>query len=510
MTSPVDQVPTELWLEVFQNLPSDSLIAVSLTHRAFYNMSRHLVFAHFHFHPYGSTGTTLQLPDIAHIRRAHDRLAFWSSDDIAAGVRSCSVTPWPARSAIFRDSRPYPASSPSPLWLPPPLFLLDQFVAQLDRFIGLKQLYLRDVYLTQPTITKLCRLPALTNLHIHMCGIAHGARIDTTSLQLRVSVFEFTRRNGMDDGYTLWLPILRPETLRKLEVSANPIFFNKIIRMLPPFHRVHTLSLTMDLDKRVDNLRVLSKFPAVQTLSLSYWRNNTFAWAFNSDEAGPCVAMGVLPVLEHYKGYFRSLNTLLAIPTLRHLEAFELLGSGHPANFMQQLVGLPTPLNLTLLEVSFEGFDHDALILLSMYFPQLTQLRLDILVKDIAINSANLQATTFFRTLGESPTVPPTLERLAICWKFTAIGYQVFVPFATAGAKAQVPSHPGVHDLPDLALLRSSLRRRCPRLTFLWLDGDDFLLHWRNLPHGEVEKSALNIDQAPPLRQEISDLWDLW
>ncbi|KAJ7752556.1 hypothetical protein B0H16DRAFT_1545767 [Mycena metata] len=500
MTSPVDQVPTELWLEIFQNLPFDSLIAVSSTHRAFYNMSRHLVFAHFHFHPYASAGTTPELPDVEHVRRAHARLCFWSSDNIAAGVRSCSVTPWSARP----NSRPY-SFSPPPSWTLPSVFqLLDLFVARLDWFTGLMQLYLRDVYLTQSTMTKLCSLPALTDLHIHMCSIAGGAYIDTTSLQLRVSVFEFTRRNGMDDGCTLWLPILHPETLRKLEVSANPIFFNKVMGTLPRFHRVHTLTLTMDLDKGVDNLRVLSKFPAVQTLSLSYWRNNRFAWS-NSDEA---VAMGVLPVLKHYKGYFPSLRTILALPTLRRLEAFALLGSGHPANFMQQLIGLPTPFRLTVLQISFESFDHDALLLLSIHFPQLAQLRLDIHAREIAQSDTNLQATIFFKTLAYSPAVPSTLERLAICWKFTPITYHV--PPVPVDGKTWELSHPNLHDLPDLQLLRDSLRSRCPRLTFLWLDGHDFVLHWRKLPHGEVEKSAVSIHQAPPLRQEISDLWDLW
>jgi hypothetical protein len=53
--------------------------------------------------------------------------------------------------------------------------------------------------------------------------------------------------------------------------------------------------------------------------------------------------------------------------------------------------------------------------------------------------------------------------------------------------------HPAVRDLPDLIYLRSALLAHCPALTFISLDGHDFMLHRRASASGVVEKIATDL-----------------
>ncbi|KAJ7776944.1 hypothetical protein DFH07DRAFT_731415, partial [Mycena maculata] len=91
-----EQVPNELWLEVFHHLPRQSLKNVSLTYQKFKGISRLLLFAHLDFHPYavGAKGDVLLLPQAKEVTRSLKRLDLWFSDEIAPLVRSCNISPW--------------------------------------------------------------------------------------------------------------------------------------------------------------------------------------------------------------------------------------------------------------------------------------------------------------------------------------------------------------------------------------------------------------------------------
>ncbi|KAJ6632235.1 hypothetical protein B0H10DRAFT_2206623 [Mycena sp. CBHHK59/15] len=168
------------------------------------------------------------------------------------------------------------------------------------------------------------------------------------------------------------------------------------------------------------NLTMLSKFPAVQVFSMS-------GWGILADGPGPCVQSA-------------RLDSAVA---------------GIYAN------------HITSLDATFDSFDNAALGTLSGFFPRLTELRIRINfeVEDGAFeDDVNPQATTFFEALAETPTLPPTLERLALCWAF----------------EYEDPENaPTADELPEFAELRDALVVRCPGLTVLWLDGHEFLFRWR-------------------------------
>ncbi|KAF8194452.1 hypothetical protein K438DRAFT_2017495 [Mycena galopus ATCC 62051] len=474
----LDQVPDELWLEILAQVPLETLKHVSLTQRHLSRLSRHLIFTDFHFHPYATSGLILLLPNVLKVKRALERLNFWTTD-VAHLVHSCEITPWSANSTQARSHTETP------------YILLAPFFERLGRFTSLRHIYAHQVLFTQIALTNLCSLPALTQLHIHECGVAPEAHMDLSSLnlELRVSRFQFTRLSSQDDGITLWMPLLRPDHLRELEVQCNFRFLDLVLPAIAPFHRVYKLSLTLDASKVAHNLTLLAKFPALEVLSL------TGPWTSeNLGEERPR-ADQILPMLREYKGYFGTLPIYLALPTLTRLEVFEPFRSATPRDFMRQLQGL-SPTQITMLTVRFTWFEHAALAPLSDFFPRLISLRITIRVEDVQLSpdGINRQATAFFSALAYRPIVPRTLEHLSISWEFTSVDYD-----------ETRASHPRTDDLPDLTGLGMALMAGCPALTFLWLDGHDFMLHWRTSPSGTVELNiALNIQEAIALRTRLS------
>ncbi|KAF8214356.1 hypothetical protein K438DRAFT_1563969, partial [Mycena galopus ATCC 62051] len=85
-----DGVPDDVWLEIFHRLPRETLKNLSLTYPTFRRLSRPILFANFHFHPY-ALGVYYRLPPAGKFEECLACLNFWSSDQIAPLVRSCNI-----------------------------------------------------------------------------------------------------------------------------------------------------------------------------------------------------------------------------------------------------------------------------------------------------------------------------------------------------------------------------------------------------------------------------------
>ncbi|KAJ7480675.1 hypothetical protein FB451DRAFT_1446646 [Mycena latifolia] len=171
------RVPNELWLEIFDHLPLDTIECLSLTSRTFSPLTRPFLFAHFDFHPYASrmVNGVFALPSAEEVEQSLERLAFWASPEIAPFVRSCDITPWASMGAA--RTRAFSGTTT-------PYVLLAPFFDLLPCFTHMHRLHAKLVYFTQTGVTNLLRLPALASLHIDACGIAPGAHIDVSSLPL--------------------------------------------------------------------------------------------------------------------------------------------------------------------------------------------------------------------------------------------------------------------------------------------------------------------------------------
>jgi hypothetical protein len=75
--------------------------------------------------------------------------------------------------------------------------------------------------------------------------------------------------------------------------------------------------------------------------------------------------------------------------------------------------------------------------------------------------------------LADTPSLPSRLEHLGISWE----GYD------------RLHDHVSTYEIPDFTRVRDTVLEKCPRLSWLWLNGFCFLFEWRNpLSDGSVKE----------------------
>ncbi|KAJ7690220.1 hypothetical protein B0H17DRAFT_1201789 [Mycena rosella] len=225
------------------------------------------------------------------------------------------------------------------------------------------------------------------------------------------------------------------------------------------------------------NVAILLKFPSVQTL-----RIRGLAPVDSSGLDIP--TSGFLPLLQEYTGPGVTLPMFLPLSTLTRLTTYDI----DPRPFIAVACQLSAPSRIISLDLSFNEFDNIALDKLSAVFIWLTELRIHITMEQ----DINGVARSFFQKLADAPTLPQQLERLVLTWKFE---YEAEVP--TCGPQL------------DLGYYRDVLLARCPKLIFVWLDADDFLLQWHRLRNDTIdERIANDVDEVHNIRPELDILWD--
>ncbi|KAJ7644702.1 hypothetical protein FB45DRAFT_1116382 [Roridomyces roridus] len=493
-----ERVPNEVWLEVFELLPRDSLKHVHATHRMFRSTCRPLLFSHLVFHPYFrdidplGLGDRLILPDPEVVQRALERLAFWSSDHIAPLVRQCTIDLLGARlHTTAADSvLPEPTESPHTLMV--------SFMDRLAKFTGLKKLRAHQALFTQAGIANLCQLPLLREVVTERCDIVPGEIIDTTSLQLRTA--KLLHRADVDaeedEMGTIWLSIVDREHLHELELTRSSLSgAGYTISEGPAFPNVHDLRFSINLSTMNRNLTTLSKFPAVRKVCLSGWGD----FEYESTDAPLQRVPDLLPLLQEYSGSCAPLHMFLPRPTLTCLSIHWC----KPDELSSQLREEYTP--ITSLDAGLSNLDQQTLDTISTFLPELTELRLQIfydLEDDDVEDGFNAKATNFFSTFANTPAphLPPNLRRLAISWEFDS----EFLSEAFEDAPVASPDN-----IPDFLAMRDKLRERCPALRVLWFDGHDFMFRWRLLDTGE-EMEQENKIQATEIFCSQENFEDFW
>ncbi|KAJ7111865.1 hypothetical protein C8R44DRAFT_985332 [Mycena epipterygia] len=440
----MSQVPNELWFEIFHYLPRDTVKDVSFTHRRFARLSRPLRFTDFDFHPYELHG--LRLPSADEVQRSLERLTFWCSDDIAPLVRACHVVPW------MENVGPVGSFSPTDT----PYVLLSAFFERLPCFTRLQRLYCWGVHFTRIGMANLCRLP-LAHLRISNCRVAAGETIEPASQPLRLSSFLLHNDINSEDELDHWIALLHPECLRELDLMCNPRLFNEAIAALPSFPHVRKLAAKIWL-----STGTLSKFPALEVL-----------------DNGPVISHDpplqstLLPVLKEYTGSHENLHLFIPATSLFRLTTRYC----SPHELITQLHGIRTTKKIISLDTASSNMGYTAFETLCEFLGHLTELRIRIPfdVEQCTPEDKGTPATCFLKALSDNPILPPTLEHLVLNWELFYFGFE----------SEEVPRW---IEPPDLAELRDALVDRCPGLTSLWIDGQDFLLRWCKFPDGTVDE----------------------
>ncbi|KAJ7644740.1 hypothetical protein FB45DRAFT_1116451 [Roridomyces roridus] len=326
-----------------------------------------------------------------------ERLAFWSSDDIAPLVRKRNMAPrhWRVTAESHTD---------------PPHILMTSFLHCLGNFIGLKTLYARQVNFTQEGLAHLCRISPLAEIVINWCGVFPGETIDTTSLQLRTKKLRYLADD--DQHRNVWLSIVDREHLRDLEAGGSASVADGTMSDGPAFPNVHDLKFNANLSTIDQDLTLLSKFPAVCALRLLACGD----FHHESTDLSSLCASDVLPLLREYRGLCALLHIFLPKHTLTRL----IIDVCQPGEFISQLHREYD--HITMLNLDVNALDQDALSTICGRFPALLDLQVYIFA-DIGEgeyqDGINPVATDFFSAFAsDTPGLPSTLQRLAISWDF--------------------------------------------------------------------------------------------
>ncbi|KAJ7259296.1 hypothetical protein C8J57DRAFT_1472090 [Mycena rebaudengoi] len=169
-----DQVPHEMWSEMFFHLPRISLLQASRTSRLFFEISRPQIFTKFEFHPYileADSGPPVP-PKSSTIQRAMERLTFWASPDIAPLIRVCEITPFgpPHRRSTSKSGLNHD-----------PYVLLTAFFQNLARFVGLETIHATKIHFTKSALSNLCLLPNLRTFCVEGYKEGPGEKVDLSS-----------------------------------------------------------------------------------------------------------------------------------------------------------------------------------------------------------------------------------------------------------------------------------------------------------------------------------------
>ncbi|KAJ7735722.1 hypothetical protein B0H16DRAFT_1731145 [Mycena metata] len=417
----------------------------------------------------------LRLPSSTIVDRLLERLDFWSSPEIAP------FTDW-----ILSTDSPY--------------ILLDAVFDRLLHFTGLRRLHTHNVHFTQTKVDILCHLPILTELDIFLGSVAPGNPIDSLPQALRVSDFAVFYPRSTQPENIPWIPLLHPENLHSLRADLSPRLLGAAVEAIPSFTNVHTLEIPLPASGQ--NLSILAKFPAVRVLKV------------NAKKNGPSVgshprAPPTFPLLREYTGPYQLLPILIPVATLTHLR----VSNCSHKDFITMLRAIGRPNSITSFHAEFSQFTTAAFLALLELLPRLAELAIrtvfdsihsmflresydDLKLKDDEIvDGRHAPPSTFFLALPTFSTLPPNLERLAISWECYDLHMDELVAYR----------------LPKFEQLRDALLIKCPRLTWLYVDGYYFMHQWRTTPEGVAkEETATNFLDAYGQRQGAETFCKWW
>ncbi|KAJ7719431.1 hypothetical protein DFH07DRAFT_314177 [Mycena maculata] len=441
-------VPNELWLEVFENLPRDSLRQLSLTHTKFKGLSRTLLFAHLDFKPYAYTREGLMLPHQAGIDSRMQRLDFWASDEIAPLVRTCRLSP--AYSAPMGSDYAVAES---------PYVLLEALFERFARFTRLERFSAASIRLTHMSVVGLCRVsPPSVLIFGGFLDYEEGIeQLPSLTQALNVSKFNFVRVRGACNLHR-WIVLLNPNHLGALSLSYRRPFSDDIVHRLPLFPHLRKLALEVNPWDLHRIIPFLLKFPATQVFSI-----HVVGYSPADKETPlPAEGAGLFPILKEYIGPYQTLPIFLSRQSLLRIEVTRKPTSGHFVAQLREQLQTPSNANVTSLDVDFEDLTHHDLGVICAFFPQLAELKIE-------VSTPFVEATSFFRLFAENPILPPGMEHFAISWRFSH----------AAGDPYYSPDNQGA-EMPDLPMLRDALVDRCPGIRTIWILRDNILLKWRS------------------------------
>ncbi|KAJ6462439.1 hypothetical protein C8R45DRAFT_1220468 [Mycena sanguinolenta] len=354
------ELPSELWLKVFCDLPFESLVNIHAVSWLFSDLSTSFIFEDVYFDPRES-GSIARIERA--IQRELDRAAFWSSDKIAPHVRRCTV-----KLTVVSSMSTVADFAPQ---------LVSACFGAVSRFKHLEALFCSIVNPTDVEIPPL-RVEELPRLRLRLLDM-YGVRLApqaSSAIRMKLEDFSYADTYSSQSTGSNFLSFFDPTYLRRLQVcieSRSVTSLNRLLgdkQAMASFQHLHVLEFLLTSTTIADLHACISSFPAVHDLTLQVRRI----------DAGFVPSTSLAPELRTYKGPMDFLPALdFGSPVLRNLT----LTDGDSRELLHKLreISNPVPTSVTSLtmlvrEWQISDADSDLSSALS-FFPNLQTLSLN-------------------------------------------------------------------------------------------------------------------------------------
>ncbi|KAJ7055827.1 hypothetical protein C8F01DRAFT_447036 [Mycena amicta] len=373
-TVALSTMPAELWIKVFEHLPSYTLPSVTLTCRTFRALAQPLLFSTISTHPEEpKTGLSLRVPgqnaNAKYRKRIGERMAFFFSPQISHAVRVCRIAV-----PVPEEGAPAPSDE-----------LVDHIFAMLPHFPNLRVLECRYIRLTPMRLRVLQGLE-LRTISFEFCFGNVSDFAAMPAVPLREVTFKYSDASiTRDSDRASPCPIfLSPDHLETLHATTT-LVLHTLARSPQPFSRLRTLELPVESLMSPHFIAALARCPAVENI------------AFHTTDYLPHVDFtalpeGVLPNLRSYRGPHHFAAAFLRNRTAQRLDVSMPC---RPASLESSLLKLYDPRegsNTTLRALSFplSSPDIPSALLETIHnsFPLLASLA----IPDPALSSADIKA----------------------------------------------------------------------------------------------------------------------
>lgn len=201
------ELAPELWLEIFDHLPSRTLHHVTLTCLSFRHLAQPLLFRSLAFFPYFvDTENQRFIPQLETVEHVKQRIHFCSSSRIAHAVRECKLYP-----RYIVDAAPSDIAYD---------IILDILLDALPHFINLRSLFLMFVDLSQAQVLKLSALRNVGKLLLGNCVMEHVRSSPPSKLQVvDLNIVCDNQSRVMESGHGL--SVFSPDHLRSVSVNNS-------------------------------------------------------------------------------------------------------------------------------------------------------------------------------------------------------------------------------------------------------------------------------------------------
>ncbi|KAJ7700238.1 hypothetical protein B0H14DRAFT_3528131 [Mycena olivaceomarginata] len=364
------ELPPELWLKVFMNIPLFLLPAVTLTCRSFHSLAQPLLFTTISTHPAISPSSLRKDPrSLKYRQRVSERVEFFFSPEIYPSIVECRLSP------------------PSPEEDGPTDDLIDTIFDCLAHLPNLKILACRFVRLTPRRLAVLQRLQ-LTTLSLELCFGEIADFACAPSVPLQEVTFKYPDTSLSRDKANPCLPFLSPNHLEQLHATTTSVLPS--LAHSPPFRKLRTLDIPVECITSDLFIPALARCPAVDHLSLHV---DSKPYPRSSLEGLP---EGVLPLLTSYRGPHHLAAVFLRG---RNAQKVDISIPCHPQKLEASLKGVAP--SLTSLSFRLQGVELPGSLLgaIQRSFPAL---------KSLAVTEPSLSSADIMSALR---SIPPTLHR---------------------------------------------------------------------------------------------------